>query len=61
LRDHLKGMSTDVQVVLAASEEAGPKSKIVATERAESITKSELRAIRKALKQKLRKPARRLR
>jgi len=61
LRDHLKGMSTDVQVVLAGSEEAGPKSKIVATERAEEITKAELRAIRKELKQKLSRRARRLR
>jgi len=48
LRDHLKGMSADVEVVLEG------KAKIVAKERATSLTTRELKALRKEMRKHIR-------
>ncbi len=53
LRDHLKGMSPEVKVVLSSSEGAGPESRIVATEREEDLTVRELRDLRRDMRKNL--------
>ncbi|MBI1859459.1 MAG: hypothetical protein HYR96_00895 [Deltaproteobacteria bacterium] len=55
LHNRLKAMSAEVDVVLTGSEKGGPESRIVATMRAEALSKTELRELRADIKRHLTK------